>query len=118
MTRVQRHLLLCATPTKPLCCDPAVGLASWSRLKTLLRERGLEEPARPEGVVYRTKADCLRICSGGPILMIWPDGVVYGGVTPERMERIVVEHLIGGVPIEAWIVARNHFTPQENPEPH
>jgi (2Fe-2S) ferredoxin len=116
-TRVQHHLLLCATPTKPLCCDPAVGAGSWHRLKTLVRELGLEDPARPEGVVLRTKADCLRVCSGGPVLLLWPEGITYGAVTPERIERIVREHVIAGVPIEEWILERFQFAPdQPTPE--
>lgn len=105
MVRVSHHLLLCATPSKALCCeDPAVGAASWNRLKQLVRELGLEDPHRPEGIVLRTKADCLRICAEGPILLIWPDGVIYVGVTAERIERIVHEHVIGGEPIEPWIL--------------
>jgi (2Fe-2S) ferredoxin len=107
---VEHHLLLCATPTRPLCGDPTIGAASWQRLKTLVRELGLEDPARAEGVVLRTKADCLRVCAGGPILLIWPEGITYGGVTPERIERIVRDHLIGGVPIEEWILRRMPFS--------
>ncbi|MEB3165398.1 MAG: (2Fe-2S) ferredoxin domain-containing protein [Cyanobacteriota bacterium] len=111
MTRISHHLLLCATPSKALCCpDPAVGAASWSRLKLLVRELGLEDPARPEGIVLRTKADCLRICTGGPILLVWPDGVIYGGVTAERIEPILRQHLIGATAIDAWVVGRNHFS--------
>ena len=106
---IAHHLLLCATPTKALCGDPAEGAASWDTLKRLVRELGLEDPARPEGIVLRTKADCLRICSGGPVLLIWPEGLVYGGVTPQRLERIVREHVIGGTPIEEWVVQRLPF---------
>ena len=110
MVCVSHHLLLCATPTKALCCpDPELGAASWSRLKQLVRELGLEDPARPQGIVLRTKADCLRICAEGPILLIWPDGVIYGHVTAERLERIVREHVIGGEPIEDWVVGSNQF---------
>ena len=110
MVRVSHHLLLCATPTKALCCpDPELGAASWARLKQLVRELGLEDPALEQGIVLRTKADCLRICAEGPILLIWPDGVIYGGVTAERIERILREHVIGGVPIETWVVGRNQF---------
>ncbi|MFO0038338.1 MAG: (2Fe-2S) ferredoxin domain-containing protein [Synechococcaceae cyanobacterium] len=109
--RVQHHLLLCATPTKPLCGDPALGAQSWQRLKELVRDLGLEDPARPDGVVLRTKADCLRVCRDGPVLWIWPEGVIYGGVTPERIERIVREHLLEGRPIEAWILGRSGFEP-------
>jgi (2Fe-2S) ferredoxin len=108
--RVSHHLLLCATPSKALCCpDPELGAASWARLKQLVRELGLEDPALEQGIVLRTKADCLRICAEGPILLIWPDGVIYGGVTAERIERILREHVIGGVPIETWVVGRNQF---------
>ena len=104
---ISHHLLLCATPSKALCCpDPAIGAASWEALKRLVRELGLEDPARPEGIVLRTKADCLRICAEGPILLIWPEGGVYGGVSPERIEPILREHVIGGQPIEHWIIKR------------
>ena len=107
---IAHHLLLCATPSKALCCpDPCLGLASWETLKRLVRELGLEKPDRPGGVVLRTKADCLRICAAGPVLLIWPEGIVYGGVTAERIERIVHEHVIGGHPIEPWIVQRQLF---------
>ena len=99
MPPVAHHLLLCATPTKPLCCD----------LKELVRSLGLEDPSRPEGIVLRTKADCLRVCQGGPILLIWPEGVLYGGVTPERVERIVREHILAGTPIDDWIIGRQPF---------
>jgi len=107
MSQISHHLLLCATPTKALCCpDPALGAASWDRLKTLVRELGLDKPDRPEGIVLRTKADCLRICGDGPILLIWPEGILYGGVTPERIERIVHDHVMGGATIEEWVLRR------------
>jgi|GEM_PF-1089276 (2Fe-2S) ferredoxin len=108
---VQAHLLLCATPTKALCCDPVAGGASWQRLKELVRELDLENPSRGEGIVLRSKVDCLRVCQGGPILLIWPDGITYGGVTPERLERILREHVLGGLPIQEWIIARQTLGP-------
>ncbi|MEB3170977.1 MAG: (2Fe-2S) ferredoxin domain-containing protein [Synechococcaceae cyanobacterium] len=112
MSRISHHLLLCATPSKPLCCpDPAVGAASWNRLKQLVRELGLEDRARPNGLVLRSKADCLRVCENGPVLLIWPDGVIYGGVSEERIEPILRRHILAGLPIEEWIIGRHHFTP-------
>jgi len=105
--RVAHHLLLCATPSKALCCpDPAVGSASWETLKRLVREWGLEDPSRPEGIVLRNKADCLRICAEGPVLLIWPEGCVYGGVTPQRIETILREHVLAGRPLQEWLVRR------------
>jgi (2Fe-2S) ferredoxin len=110
--RVSHHLLLCATPSKALCCpDPAIGAASWDTLKRLVREWGLEDPARPEGIVLRNKADCLRLCAEGPVLLIWPEGSVYGGVTPERIERILHEHVLNGRPIQEWLLRRYALTP-------
>jgi (2Fe-2S) ferredoxin len=110
---VSHHLLLCATPAKALCCpDPELGAASWNTLKRLVREWGLEDPRRPEGVVLRTKADCLRICAQGPILLIWPEGAVYGGVSPERIERILREHVLEGQPVEPWLIRQMGFSPR------
>ncbi len=109
--RISHHLLLCATPSKALCSpDPAVGAASWDALKRLVRELGLEDPNRPEGIVLRSKADCLRICAEGPVLLIWPEGSVYGGVTPERIEPILRQHILAGKPIEGWIRQRYALT--------
>jgi (2Fe-2S) ferredoxin len=71
-----------------------------------VRELELDHPERPGGIVLRSKADCLRICGEGPVLLIWPEGIVYGGVTPERIEAILRTHVIGGTPIEEWILRR------------
>ncbi len=110
--RVQHHLLLCATPSKPLCCaDPQRGAACWERLKVLVRELGLEDPARPEGVVWRSKIDCLRICRQGPVLHIWPEGITYGELTPERLERILNQHVLAGEPVWEWVLAHSPFGP-------
>ncbi len=103
---VSHHLLLCATPAKAACCDPDLGNESWVRLKQLISKLLLDKIDRPEGIVLRSKVDCLRICNDGPVLLIWPEGIWYGSVTPNRIEVIVHEHLISGRPIDEWIIKR------------
>ena len=93
---IRRHIFLCCDARKPKCCDPVEGLKSWEFLKARLRELGLSE----EGGVARSKADCLRVCANGPIAVVYPEGVWYRNCTPGNLERIVVEHLAGGVPVE------------------
>ena len=95
MQRVSHHLLLCATATKAKSCDSALGAQTWNALKSIVRELDLENAARPEGIVLRSKADCLRVCERGPILLVWPDGIWYSDVSPDRVKRIMEQHIIG-----------------------
>ena len=106
---VSHHLLLCATPTKAKCCDPKTGLATWNELKRLIKELGLENSDRPEGVVLRSKVDCLRICDKGPILVVWPDGIWYTAATTEKIEAIIHQHIIHHKPVHDWIYKTTSF---------
>ncbi len=101
---ISHHLLLCVNTKKSLCCNNLQSLKSWEKLKKVLKEMNLEDPKREEGIILRSKVDCLRICSEGPILLIWPEGVWYKNVSPERIEIIVKRHLLKGVPIKEWIL--------------
>ena len=99
---ISRHIFLCGISEKQQCCARAEGEEAWNFLKARLKQLGLSHAGSGAGIVRRTKADCLQICHAGPIALIWPDRVWYHSCTPAVLERIIQQHLIGGVPVEEY----------------
>jgi (2Fe-2S) ferredoxin len=94
--KFKKHIFICTNdkdaPKK--CCSSERGMELVNAFKANLTEKGLQKEIRAQ------KAGCLDTCGAGPSMIVYPEGIHYGHVTPEDVEEIVTKHLIGGNPVE------------------
>jgi (2Fe-2S) ferredoxin len=106
----QRHVFLCVGQS---CCTKEVGAAAWETLKQLIKDKDL---GSGPNACYRTKVGCLRICTEGPTMVVYPEGTWYHGMTADKIPHFVQQHLIEGRPVEEWIFARGPLAPCQSGE--
>jgi (2Fe-2S) ferredoxin len=96
---VARHFLLCTGSD----CRKGGANATWSYAKGRISRASR---IAPDGRIYRSQVDCLNLCEGGPIGIVYPEGTWYGALDKAAIDRLIDEHLVGGKPVEDLRIAQ------------
>ncbi|HUR27760.1 MAG TPA: (2Fe-2S) ferredoxin domain-containing protein [Planctomycetota bacterium] len=108
MAKFQKHVFVCQnerTPGDPRGSCTARGSAEvLAAFKEQLFAAGFKRIVRPN------KAGCLDQCAHGVCVVIYPDAVWYGGVTPDDVASIIEEHIRGGVPVQRLLIPDDELT--------
>ena len=111
--RYDRHIFICTNQREPGhargCCREKGSEEVRERMKAALKERGLH------GKMRANAAGCLDACEYGTAMVIYPDGVWYGGVTVDDVNEIIESHLLNDVPVERLLINDPRYTPPALP---
>jgi len=99
--RYQKHLFICINERKDgsrQSCGESQGMELVSAFKKQIKSLGLQTTMRAQ------RTGCLDACETGPTVVVYPDGIFYGGVTLADVDEIVSSHLVGNNPVERLII--------------
>ena len=102
----QKHIFVCVGEK---CAQAGEGLGLYDKLKLRIKELGLEQGSQR---ICRSKTTCLGVCQGGPVGVVYPEGIWYGKLNEEKIERILQSHLIQGRPVEEWVIHHLRQSPE------
>lgn len=105
MARPEKHVFVCAHSRE---ADDPKGSCAARGSAALIQAFSKEFSDRGLWGKYKfSTSSCLGACDHGPVVLVYPEGVMYGKVQAEDVNRIIDEHLLGGTPVEALKVPKD-----------